>query len=572
MNDKKKNAGRVMADLLADYGVTAVFGVPGGQTLPLYYGIEENSPRIQHVLMRDESNAGMAADAYARISGKLGAFDGTAGCGAVRFVAALAEAYNSSSPVIAIAPEMTHDQLSVRYRGCGAQLADCRSILKPVTKWAERLPEANSIVELTQFAARTALSNRPGPVYVECPWDLFDDEYTGPEYKADKHLTGGPAYRSVPPMDDIKEAVTLLKKAKKPIILAGGGTWFSGAQEELTKLSHTLSIPVATSLSGKGILSENDPLSLGVIGALGGNPISKKYAYEADLIFAIGFKFSANASFNWELPTAGQKVIHLDIDAVELGKMADVEIGLLGDAKVTLESMNQLLTTSDQKEFPTGLKADKETWLKERNDVIKNEVPIIPQQVISVLNEVCSEDTIVASDASFSCGWIGTYFDVYGQRRTVFPRGMSGLGYGLPAGVGAAYARPESPVVVISGDGGFNYSLNELETLHEQNLNIKVVILNNDTLGWIKWYQAAVWDGRFTNVDTKHNDYGKIAEGMGVKGYHLHDPATLKEELSKIINEPGPALIDIRTTETEACKFTDNAAAVDYIVKDHKNK
>lgn len=567
-----KHAGNVMADLLTEYGVTAVFGIPGGQTLPLYYGIMDNAPKIKHILMRDENNAAFAADAYARISRRIGVCDATAGCGAIKFTPALGEAFNASSPVLAISAEMSHDMLSVRYRGCGAQLADVKSIVSPVTKWAVRLPETNSIAEMTQMAVRMAVSGRPGPVYVECPWDLFDKEYTGPEYMADKHLASVPSFRSTPPVTDTKKAVELLKSAKRPVILVGGGAWFSGAKDEITQLAETLAIPVATSLSGKGIIDENHTLSLGVLGALGGNEFSERIVMEADVLFAIGFKFSSNATFNWKLPLKGQKVIHLDIDAIELGKMSEVELGLNGDAKETVKQMLSLLEESGKAIIPQYLSDGKKEQLKARKEIIKDTVPIMPQQVVSILNDICSDDTILACDASFSCGWAGTFFDVYGQRRTLFPRGLSGLGYGLPSGIGAAAARPNSPVVVLTGDGGFSYCLGELQTIHEQNMNVKVIVLNNKTLGWIKWYQAAVWNGRFTEVDTMRNDFAAIAKGMGCRGYNLSNPTTLAEDLKKILDQPGPAVVDIITTETEACKFTDNPITVNYIHEDHKNK
>lgn len=568
----KKNAGKVMADLLAGYGVDTVFGIPGGQTLPLYYGIMDNAPKMKHVLMRDENNAVFAADAYARISNRLGVCDSTAGCGPVKYLSGLAEAMNSSSPVLAISAEMSYKELSSRYRGGGAQLVDAQAIVKPVTKWTGRLPHADSVAELTQFAARQALSGRPGPVYIECPWDLFDDEYNGADYEADKALRSVPAYRTTALEEDIIKALNLLKSAKNPLILVGGGAWISGAKEEITRFVEIMGIPVGTSLSGKGIVDETNPFSIGVASSLGGSKFAEKMALEADVIFAIGYKFSQMSTYGYKLPVNGQRIIHLDLDAVELGKMSATDIGLNGDAKATIAMMIELSGETETKDVPVKLVDAKKKYLDERAASITEENLIIPQQVVSILNEICDENTILACDASFSCGWAATYFDVYGNRRTLMPRGMSGLGYGLPSGIGAAAARPNASVVVLTGDGGLNYCLGELQTLHEQSMNVKVIVLNNKTLGWIKWYQAAVWDGRFTEVDTMRNDYAMIARGSGIKGYNLKDSESLKEDMKKILSEPGPALVDIITTETEACKFTDNGSAVSYINNDHKNK
>jgi len=568
----KKHAGNVMADLLVGYGVEAVFGLPGGQTLPLYYGIMDNAPKIKHILMRDENNAVFAADAYARVARKLGVCDGTAGCGPIKFLSGFAEAMNSSSPVLGIAAEMAYDELSSRYRGGGAQLIDAQAILKPVTKWTARLPKANSVAELTQFAARMAISGRPGPVYIECPWDLFDDEYAGPDYEADPHLAQIPSYRSLPPQEDMEKALEVLKSAKNPVILAGGGAWFSDAKEELTTLAEALAIPVGTSLSGKGIVDENHPLSIGVASGLGGGDYAKQMVMNADVIFAAGYKFSEMSTYKWTLPKAGQRIIHVDIDSAELGKLSAVEIGMNGDVKATVGRMLELLGDVQPKEIPEAILQGKKKAMEERAAEIENKTPIMPQQVVSLLNEICDENTILACDASFSCGWAAKYFDVYGGRRALMPRGMSGLGYGLPAGIGAAVARPKDKVVVLTGDGGLSYCLGELQTLNEQNMDVKVIVLNNKTLGWIKWYQAGIWDGRFSEVDTLENDFAMIARGSGIEGYRLENPKTLAEELKKIIAADGPALVDIITSETEACKFTDDPKAVSYVEKDHQNK
>lgn len=188
------------------------------------------------------------------------------------------------------------------------------------------------------------------------------------------------------------------------------------------------------------------------------------------------------------------------------------------------------------------------------------------------MNELCGDDTILACDASFSCGWAGSFFDVYGARRTILPRGAGGLGYGLPAGIGAAAARPGNKVVVLTGDGGLNYCLGEMAVLHEQNMDVKVVVLNNNILGWIKWYEAAMWDGRFTEVDTETIDYAAVARGLNCKGISIRDPRTLREELKTALELEGPVVIDITTAETEACKFTDDPKAVAYIRESAEQK
>ena len=562
-----------MAGLLADYGVTAVFGVPGGQTLPLYYGILDEGNRIRHILMKDEIDATFAADAYARISGGIGVCDATAGCGAIKFISGLAEAYNTSIPVIAIGSEMEGDWLAGRYRGTGSQVVDSKEVLKPVTKWQACLPHVNKMPELVQTAAQMAVSGRPGPVFIECPWRPFREEYTGPDYESNRKLASLPAHRPTPSRDEIDEAIQVLKEAKRPVMLLGGGAWRSGARAEITALAERMAMPVAASLTGKGVLPENHPLSLGVVGSLGGNDVSRKMVEEADVILAIGFKFSQNSTYGWTIPRKGQKEIRIDIDETEMNKLHTTDVGLVGDAKATLQL---LLDRLDAQRDPTAVEKEiaelYRAWREKNRPTVEADDCITPQRVVSLLNELCGDDTILACDASFSCGWAGSFFDVYGARRTILPRGAGGLGYGLPAGIGAAAARPGSKVVVLTGDGGLNYCLGEMAVLHEQNMDVKVVVLNNSILGWIKWYEAAMWDGRFTEVDTETIDYAAVARGLNCKGISIRDPRTLREELKTALELEGPVVIDITTAETEACKFTDDPKAVAYIRESAEQK
>ena len=569
----KKHGGNVMAGLLADYGVTAVFGVPGGQTLPLYYGILDEAPRIRHILMKDEIDATFAADAYARVSGGIGVCDATAGCGAIKFISGLAEAYNTSIPIIAIGSEMEGDWLAARYRGTGSQVVDSKEVLKPVTKWQACLPHVNKMPELVQTAAQMATSGRPGPVFIECPWRPFREEYTGPDYTANRKLASLPAHRPTPSRDEVDEAIRLLESAQHPVMLVGGGAWRSGAPEEITALAQRMAIPVAASLTGKGVLPENHPLSLGVVGSLGGNDVSKAMVEGADVILAIGFKFSQNSTYGWAIPKAGQKEIRIDIDEAELNKMHTTDIGLVGDAKATLQLLlDRLGSSRDAAPVEREIAQRRQAWREKNRPVVETEDCITPQKIVSLLNELCGDDTILACDASFSCGWAGSFFDVYGNRRAILPRGAGGLGYGLPAGIGAAAARPDSSVVVLTGDGGLNYCLGEMAVLQEQHMNVKVVVINNSILGWIKWYEAAMWDGRFTDVDTETIDYAAVARGLNCAGVSIRNPKTLREELKAALELEGPAVIDITTVETEACKFTDDPKAVAYVRESARQK
>lgn len=559
-----RHGGDVLVEMLIDYGVPAVFGLAGGQTLPLYDAIRSRLPQIKHIPMRDERNAAYAADGYARISGRVGVCDATVGPGAVKLTSGLAEAYNSSIPILALLSDMPSDWLAVRYRGGGNQLVDQMSILGPLCKWTGRLPVPRKLPELVQRAFQMATSGRPGPVAIELPEDIFKSQYEGTDPQMDVRYGAIPPHRSVPDPKSVRAAAVLLESATSLVMIAGGGARLSNASEQVSALAERLAIPVATTLSGKGVLSEDHPLSLGVIGSLGGSPVAQKFVEEADVILAIGYKFGQNPTFKWTLPRQGQRLIQLDIDGAEIGKIFPAEIGLVADAGEGLAALRAACTVTHSIEAITKQIAELKTkW----HELVKKEAteakPIKPQQVAWLLNELCDEETILVCDASFASGWGGMYYEAHGHRRAIFPRGMGGLGWGLPAAIGAHVARPKSKVVVLAGDGAMTYSLGELATLAQQGMNITVVVMNNSAMGWIKWEQAAFWDGKFVSTDLSDVNFAVVAQGMGVAGVNVVEPSHLRDAISQALISDQPTLVDVRTAVNEAAvpKFIESARA-----------
>jgi acetolactate synthase-1/2/3 large subunit len=325
-----------------------------------------------------------------------------------------------------------------------------------------------------------------------------------------------------------------------------------------------LAIPVATTLSGKGIIAENHPLSLGVIGTLGGSSVAQKFVEEADAILAVGFKFGQNPTFRWTLPKTGQRVIQLDIDGAEISKVFPAEIGLIADAREGLAALSVASTTSRSMEsVARQIAKNKSKWLEQINSDASEAKPIRPQQVVSLLNELCDDNTVLVCDASFASGWGGIYYEIRGDRRAIFPRGMGGLGWGLPAAIGAQVASPKSKVVVLAGDGAMTYSLGELATLVHQGMNVTVVVTNNSAMGWIKWEQAVFWDGKFVSTDLSDVNFAMVAQGMGLNGVNVAEPTDLRDALSQALTSDKPTLVDVRTAVSEAAvpKFTESAQA-----------
>jgi acetolactate synthase-1/2/3 large subunit len=559
-----KHVGDVLVEMLIGYGVPAVFGLAGGQTLPLYDAIRSRAPQIKHIPMRDERNAAYAADGYARISGRIGVCDATVGPGAIKLTSGLAEAYNSSIPIVALVSDMPSDWLAVRYRGGGNQLVDQMSVLAPLCKWTGRLPAVHKLPELVQRAFQISTSGRPGPVAIELPEDIFKATYEEITPTVDACYGSVPAHRFAPDPESVRAAIGLLQSATRPVMIVGGGARLSNASDQVSALAQALAIPVGTTLSGKGVIPENHPLSLGVIGALGGSSVAQKFVEEADVILAVGFKFGQNPTFKWTLPKRGQRIIQLDVDDAEISKVFPAEIGLVADAREGLAALCAASTLARSMQPVAKQIAEmKSKWLEQIKSDAREAKPIRPQQIASLLNELCDDDTVLVCDASFASGWGGVYFETRGNRRAIFPRGMGGLGWGLPAAIGAQVARPKSKVVVLAGDGAMTYSLGELATLAQQGMNITVVVINNSAMGWIKWEQAVFWDGRFVSTDLSDVNFAMVAQGMGLNGVNVSEPSDLRDALSQALTSDRPTLLDVRTAVNEAAvpKFTESAQA-----------
>lgn len=567
----RRHGGDVLVEMLLGYGVPVVFGLAGGQTLPLYDAIRSRMAHIRHIPMRDERNAAYAADGYARISGRVGVCDATVGPGSIKLTSGLAEAYNSSIPLVALISDMPSDWLAVRYRGGGNQLVDQMAVLSPLCKWTGRLPSAHKIPELVQRAFHMATSGRPGPVAIELPQDLFNETQDDITPVVEPRFGAAPAYRPAPDPNSVRAAIDLLEAASRPVVIAGGGVWCSKAGPQLVALVERLALPVATTLSGKGAIPETHPLALGVLGSLGGTTAAQKFVQDADVIFAVGFKFGQNPTYTWTLPKPTQRIIQLDLDEAEIGKMFPVKVGMVADAQVGLAAMLEASTITRPIESTAAKVASLKTeWQAHLAAAAVEAQPIRPQHVSALLNELAGPGDILVCDASFAGGWGGMYFEARDNRRVIFPRGMSGLGWGLPAAIGAQVARPESNVIVLAGDGAMTYCLGELATLAQEKLNVKVVVLNNRAMGWIKWEQAVFWDGKFLSTDLSEVNFATVARGLGCIGLQVSDPADLREVLAQALAADKPVVVDVQTTASEAAvpKFTESATAQTYMEVD----
>ncbi len=580
-----RRGGALLAALLAEHGVRHIFGVPGGQTLALYDAILDWNPAFRNVLVRDERSGAYAADAYARVTGTPGVCDATVGPGAAKLPSGLGEALGASVPVIALVSDLPMRMAPHRYRSAASQALDQAALLAPVTKWQAHIPDAASMPALVRQAFREATSGRPGPVALFLPQDMLDSPADGDFPVAASRPAGrspagsGPAagplasggsarfgtfppFRPSPQPGDVAVAAGVLRQAARPYLLAGGGVLHSDAGAAVTALAQRLSAAVGTTLTGKGAIAEDHPLSVGVTGTMG-TPAAVSALAEADVVLLVGTKASGGATLGWTLPRPDQAVVQLDVDPAELGRAFPLQAAMLGDARAGLDALLAELDDGGREHDRTGpgpAEPDRGPW-RQRIAALAGDwravrdrergcasVPITPQRLLGELEQVLGPDDVLICDASLASGWGGVYFEQRtAGRRVLSPRGLAGLGYALPAAIGTATARPGSRTVVLTGDGALGYAVGELATIAEHKLPVTVVVLNNRSLGWIRWYRRITFGRAFTDEDFSDVAFGDIAQGFGLSGVRVTEPGDLAASLRTAVDSERPSLVDVVT-------------------------
>lgn len=546
------HVGDLIAEMLVRYGTTHVFGLPGGQTTVLYDGIVRRAPRIQHVLVRDERSAGYAADAYARLTGRPGVCDVTVGPGTTKLSDGLAEAYNASIPVIALVGELPRNWAPLRDMGVASQGFDQIPFLRSITKMTWAVPSQKALPHLLRSAYRTATSGRPGPVALVIPHDIMDAEWDEDEAEVDvdDRYTAAPAHRPYASPDEVHNAAALLMRAERPAIVAGGGALTSGATEELRRLAERMDALVVTSFSGKGVVAEDAPYAGGVVNPLGSREASE-LVEKADVLVWCGCKVGQNTSLNWTLPRPEQATIQIDIDPAELGRTFRPSVALNGDVKGTLAALLDELEPRDNPEWLEEIAEIKADAEEERVEEAASErAPLAPQRVLRAIAGRLEPGDVVISDASYAAGWISAYLPAAeAGRNFLFARGLGGLGYAVPAALGAAAARPEGRIVTINGDGGISYAIGELASHAVQGLRTVNIVLNNGTLGWLQHWQELFFEDLRQSVDLESEevrpDYAAAARALGCSGFRVERPEELDEALDGAFSATGPAVVDV---------------------------
>ena len=551
------HTGNILMEEFKAHGLNHVFGVPGEQTMALYDALDEETS-VRHIGMRDERNLPYAGAAYSRVSGKVGVIDATVGAGVAMLPIGLLEALRSTTPLLVIASDVPTGYQPMSDDGTISQGMDQPAFLDPVTKWRSKAWKQEQVVPLTRRALKEATAGVPGPTAVIIPQDIFNEESAGtpgPNGAAPDGSSRYPRYRFVPDSASLKAAVDMILRSERPVLVAGGGVLHSGGESQLLALVEHLGVPVATTLTGKGSIREDHPLSLGVLGDLG-TSAAKNAAEAADLIVHVGFRSGQNSTFKWTLPSAGQRAIHVDIDPGQPGSYLHCDVPLVGDAAATMEALLEVARMRGEAAERSSWLGRVASWKAEWDEqldweVSADETPVHPQRVVEEINRVSNPRDVLVSDASLASGWAAVYYRVReAGRRVVLPRGMAGLGFGLPAAVGAKAATPEGNVFLLAGDGGFAYSLGELITLKEYGLKVISVVLNNRSWGWMEMAAKATFDKEYFGLPDVQ--FAKVAEAMGLNGIRVSDPEDLGSALTDAVDSPESTVIEVESAVWEA--------------------
>ena len=550
------HVGDVFTEMLIAYGVKVVFGVPGGQTHPIYDGIHRRPGQIRHVLTRDECTASHAADAYARVTGSVGVCDATVGPGAIKLPSGIAEAYGSSTAMLAVVGDVPVGWSNLVDRGCAAQGVDQLPIFQSISKWRMRVSSKSHLPQVVRQAFAHASTGRPGPVVLSMPADILRQpwESQDPEYFVVPRHGRFPCDRPSPNPSDVELASKALVEAERPVLVAGGGAAISGAFGELKALAEHLSMPVLTTVNGRGCITDDHPLSIGVVGGQYASDAANQVEREADLVFFVGYKSSQQSSFSWSVPASSQKVVHLDADGTEIGKIFRTEVGLVADAKSGLAAMlhsvkERMPTPAERGEWVRRAQHLKAAWRNEMQlEVDATAVPVRPQYLMTEIGRRMKDQDILVTDASQCVGWAINYLPVRrAGRYHLFPRGSAILGFGLPAAIGARFAERSGKVVLVAGDGGFAYASSDLSTLTKYGLNILAVVVNNGAFGLNRLEEYLDHNQDYQDVEFAPANFALVAEGWGCKGIRVDHPGQLSGALDRAFATEGPVLVDVVT-------------------------
>jgi acetolactate synthase-1/2/3 large subunit len=566
MSTNEMTGGEALARMIQAFEGGPMFGMGGFQLLPFYDAARRLG--LNHHLINDERAGVFAADAYAKVTGRVGLVDATLGPGATNLVTGLVEALNAGSPIVALVGDSNRDHAWKNMTQESRQV----EILRPACKELIRVEAIHRIPELMRRAFAVATSGRPGPVVVDVPEDICHGTYgfAEEEFRVNPAHQAAPALRCRPDPQALDRAAQMIAKAQRPIILAGGGVHLSGAAQTLSAFASALNIPVAHTMTGKGAIACVDPLSAGLFGRY--DRIANKLIEEADLILVVGCKLGEIATKRFTVPPKGKRVIHLDIVAEEFGRTVEPEIALWGDVDLGLKDLHEALAAdaakiaARQADYAADVAARMAVWrdgVAER--LTSDEVPVSMARLMSEINRALPADGYLVADGGFAAHWGGLLFNTKQPGRSFVPdRGFASIGYGLPGAMGVALAAPGKRVMSLTGDGGFNMMLGEIETARRMGLTFTIIIVNNAASGYVKALQHLVYGaGNYHASDLAETDYAAAARVLGCNGIRVEQPGDLAAAFAQASTLKGPTVIDVVVTRDPAKMLpgVDNRAA-----------
>lgn len=549
---RRMTGGHALAEMLKLSGVGPMFGMGGFQLLPFYEACRALG--LKHYLINDERCGAFAADAYAKVTNKPGVADGTLGPGATNLVTGLIESLNAGLPMIVITGDANREHAWKNMTQEARQV----EILRPAVKEVIRIEVAKRIPEHLRRAFAVATSGRPGPVLIDVPEDVahVEHDFDVSDFWVDPETMKAQSRRTRPDGTSVERAAALLAKAQRPLILAGGGIHISEAYEALQTFSEAFGIPVAHTMSGKGAIACSHPNSAGLFGRY--DRIANALIADSDCLLVVGCKLGEIATKRFALIPPGKPIIHVEITPEEIGRTTRTDVALAGDARLTLLDLaaalgNGKAAATARAGYLAELPRRMAEWRAGAADRLQSkETPINVGRLMHELNQIMPADGIVVADGGFAGHWGGLMFDTKAAGRHFLPdRGFASIGYGVPGGIGAQIgAGAKRRVVSLTGDGGFNMSLGELETARRVGANFVAVVFNNAASGYVKALQHAVYGhGNYQSSDLVEMDYAAIAKGFGCHGIRVTDPEKLSAALREgLENTSTPTVLDVIVT------------------------
>src|SRR5690554_2852447 len=546
MKDSRVRGAEIVIKSLVAENSSFIFGYPGGAIMPVYDALFDYENQIQHILTRHEQGAIHAAQGYARVSGKVGVCMVTSGPGATNLITGLADAMIDSTPLVCIT-----GQVDSKLLGTDAfQETDVVGISMPITKCNTQVTKAEDIPAAIAKAFYIAKSGRPGPVLIDITKDAQFGEM---EFQYEKCTTIR-SYRPKPKLNSalVEEAANLINRAKKPYLLIGQGIMLSNAEQELLNFVEKSGIPVASTLLGLGAFPNHHPLYAGYLGMHGDYAANIK-TNECDVLIAIGMRFDDRVTGDVSRYAKQAKVIHVDIDAAELNKIINADVGIHADAKEALTLLTELVQekkhTAWLQEFRDLKKIEVETLQKSTDESFTDEIKM--DEVIKMLSEITKGEAVVVTDVGQHQMLTARYYEYNKTKSNITSGGLGTMGFALPAAIGAKFGAPDKTVVAIIGDGGFQMTLQELGTILQSEVDIKIVILNNRFLGMVRQWQQMFFEKRYSFTEIKSPDFVALAQAYSITAKKIEAREVLKETLLEMLNHKGSFLLEVMVAKEE---------------------